>query len=189
MTDLAELGAVGGLAYDLSFNKFGMRVAVLGFSQTLPSYARRLCRKLVNYHFELLDGPETLPSSLTRYAVASAKGRARGAAQQMRRRQLISNLRGSKASDAAFEGIAFLRSCHGATCFAEGDLTPSTCEALMKDLQDIFAVATGGGSGSTTATPTVEDLVYTSNWKPRSASSCSIPGVSLISDACGRIPR
>jgi len=196
INDLAEQGAAGGLAYELSFNKFGMRLAFLGISLTLSSYVRRLCRRLADYHFRLLDGPETLPYSLTDFAIASAR-RAQFGSQQMRRRQYISNLRRSTASEAASEGAAFLRSCNGAVCFAEGDLLPVQVEALLNDLRVIFRVATAGGgaSGSGTgrpsasATPTIDDLVYRPSWKPRAASSCSLPGVPLISDACGRIPR
>merc|ERR1719469_1621751 len=36
VADLAALGAPGGLAYDVSFNKFGLRICFLGISQNLP---------------------------------------------------------------------------------------------------------------------------------------------------------
>lgn len=173
-----------------------MRIAFLGFSQTLPSYARRLCRRLVDHHFRLLEGPETLPSSLTSGAIDSAtRGMTQRTPQQLRRRQIVSNLRRSTAYEAAFEGIAFLRSCTGAVSFAEGDLLPGQVEGLLVELKDIFrpAIGSGGGlssgGGALVATPTIDDLVYRPVWKPRSAFSCSVPGVALISDACGRIPR
>ena len=37
--------------------------------------------------------------------------------------------------------------------------------------------------------PPIEDLTDMAKWKPRNASPCYIPGISLMSDACGRIPR
>jgi len=68
VVDLAELGAPAGLAYDLSFNRFGMRICFLGISQNLASYARRFCRRLVQHHKDLLDGQELIDSSITETA-------------------------------------------------------------------------------------------------------------------------
>jgi insulysin len=186
--DLAELGAPGGLAYDLSFNKFGMRITVLGVSQNLPSYCRRLCRRLVEHPFRLLEGPETLSYSVTDTAIAGAN-RATGVTLQ-RKRRIISNLRRSTAYETAAEGIAFLRSCTGAVCFAEGDLLRKEVYELRDDLKGIFSQSVGStGRPLQTATPAIDDLLYKPFWKPRSASPCSISGVPLMSDACGRLPR
>jgi len=198
ISDLAELGAVGGLAYDLSFNRYGMRLSFLGIGRTLPSYVRRICRRLVLHHFRLNDEPETLPSSLKAYAIASVVRAQGGGLTQVRKQRIVSNLRGSSASEAAFEGVSFLRSCRGATCFAQGDLLPDQLVALKNELREIFHVVIGGGgtgddggsiTGSRLANPSIDDLVYKPNWKPRAASSCSLPGVPLISDACGRTLR
>lgn len=183
--DLAELGAPGGLAYDVSFNKFGLRLTFLGISQNLPSYARRLCRRLVKHHFQLLDGPEIFPRSLTTAAVNSAN-RAPNISPQ-RRRRIVSSLRRSTAYEAATEGIAFLRSCNGAVCFAQGDLLSKEANDLVGDLQQIFASSSGTRGPS--AVPDISDLLYRPMWKPRGASSCTLPGMALLSDACGRLPR
>jgi insulysin len=187
ITDLAELGAPGSLAYDISFNKFGLRLTFLGISQNISSYARRICRRLVKHHFTLLTGPEMLPPSLTAMAVSTAS-RVPNLSQQ-RRSPIVSNLRRATSYDAATEGIAFLRSCSGAVCFAEGDLLQSEVVALLSDLNDIFSESIGSGSRSSAAIPTINDLVYKPVWKPRFASSCAVPGVALVSDACGRLPR
>ena len=188
VTDLAELGAPGGLSYEMSFNKFGMRLSFLGISQTLPSYARRLTRRLVEHHFVLLQGPEYLSSVITSTAVASLQ-RATNLSLQ-RRRTIISSLRSSTAYDAATEGIAFLRSCTGVVSFAQGDLLRIEVTNLVQDLQQILEPSLGiSKRPDASATPDIDDLLYKPIWKPRSASSCSISGVSLVSDACGRIPR
>lgn len=191
MKDLAELGSIGGLAFDLSFNPYGLRLAVLGIRRTLPSFTRRLVRKLVDHSLELLQGPEYFPSSLTALTVQSTQ-RARNLSPR-RRRVIMSNLRRTTAYEAATEGVAFLRSCHGGVCFAQGDLVSEEVSELLEDLQRILepAVSTRSSSSSQSASavPGIDDLLYRPNWKPRTSISCSIPGVVLVSDACGRVKR
>jgi hypothetical protein len=93
----------------------------------------------------------------------------------------------------ALEGIAFLQSCTSAVCFSEGDLTLNETESLLKNVQTILKDSIGAISikdeQNISTIPSVEDLIETPNWKPRNASPCCIPGVSLMSDVCGRIPR
>lgn len=190
VSGLAELGANGGTAYDVSFNKYGLRFAFLGVSQTLPSYVRRMIRQFVSVSSKLLQGPEYLSSTTTMMAIEKAKRQPSLSAS--RRRVVISNLRSSTAYDAASEGIAFLRSCTGTVSFAQGDLLPSESNELVEQLQDILIESLGPRARSPTeapATPALEDILYRPVWKPRSASTCSVAGVPLISDACGRIPR
>jgi transcriptional regulator of met regulon len=164
-----------------------MRLAFLGISPNLSSYTRRLCRRLVEHHFHLLEGPELLSFSVTDTAVAGAS-RVEGMAIQ-RQRRLVSNLRRSTAYETAAEAIAFLRSCTGAVCFAQGDLPPKEVYELRDDLKEIFRPVVGPSGSSSPATPSIDDLLYKPVWKPRSAPSCTISGVPLISNACGRIPR
>ncbi|GAX26558.1 hypothetical protein FisN_21Lh024 [Fistulifera solaris] len=189
MKDLAELGAIGGLAFDLSFNPYGLRLCVLGIRRTLPSYTRRLVRKLVDHSLELLRGPEYFPSSLTASTVQSAQ-RARNLSPR-RRRVITSNLRRSTAYEAAAEGVTFLRSCQGGVCFAQGDLSSEEVSELLQDLQTILEPALNPRTSrsSVSAIPSIDDLLYRPNWKPRTLLSCSIPGVVLVSDACGRVKR
>lgn len=187
IADLAELGVPGALSYDISFNKFGLRLTFLGISQNLPSYARRFCRRFTSHSYKLLEGPEIFPSSTTSLAVANAS-KARGFTQQ-RRRTIISSLRRSTAYESATEGIAFLRSCTGAVCLAEGDLLPEEATELMADISSIMSPVMSAEARNRAATPLVEDLVYRATWKPRSASPCAIPGMILMNDACGRVPR
>jgi hypothetical protein len=99
----------------------------------------------------------------------------------------VSNLRRASAYEAAAEGIAFLRSCTGGVCFAQGDLLYSEVMGLLEDLKMIIEPSLGQSRVSKAATPEITDLLYKSNWKP--SGSCSISGVSLVSDACGRLPR
>lgn len=190
ITDLAELGAPGGLAYDISFNKYGLRLTFLGVSQTLPSYARRMARRIAQHQMMLLNGPVMLAAVVTSAAIASvstAPGMSSG-----RRRRAVSSIRSSTAHDAATEGRAFLSSCTGAVCFTEGDLLLSESIQLLVDLRDILKSSLGGANlplQASAATPPLDELLYKPVWKPRYASACAIPGVYLMSDACGRIPR
>jgi insulysin len=189
-SDLAELGAPGGLAFDVSFNKYGLRLAFLGISQTLPSYVRRMCRRFVEHPRQLLEGPEMLTSAVRNVAILAARRQPRLTA---RRSRVISNLRSSSAADAAAEGVAFLRSCSGAVAFAQGDLRPQEVEELMSDLKSIFLESSDdrafSGRLSSSAIPTIGDLVYAPQWKPRYGSPCMLPGMVLLSDPCGRVPR
>jgi insulysin len=184
---LTELGAPGGLSYEMSFNRYGLRLSFLGISQTLPSYARRFARRLVDHHYKLLDGPEILQPAITAGAVMEA--RMSPGLTQDRRRRVISSLRRSTAIEAATEGILFLRSCHGAVCFAQGDMLSNEVDSLLLDMKQIFSDCTGSNSRIPGRTPSIDELNYMPRWKPRGASPCALPGMLLIHDACGRIPR
>jgi insulysin len=118
LTDVAELGAPAGLAYEISFNKYGMRIAFLGLSQNIGSYARRLSRRIVEHHTKLLEGPERFPASIVEASLRSAN-RATNTSPR-RKMQTIGLLRESSATEAAVEAIAFFKSCRGGVCFSEG---------------------------------------------------------------------
>lgn len=70
-------------------------------------------------------------------------------------------------------------------------MLPTEYSALFHDLESIFreVLGTRAKTEKPTLIPSIDELVYTPVWKPRFASSCSVPGVSLISDSCGRVPR
>ena len=190
VTDLAELGSAGGLAYDVSFNKYGLRIAFLGISQTLPSYVRRIVRRLVSVSSEIFKNPEQLPASVTALAIDRVK-RVPGL-KPGRRRSIVKELKSSSAYDVASEGIAFLRSCTGTVSISQGDLLPGESKELVEELQGILRETLGSRARSLSeapATPALQDILYKPMWKPRSASSCAVSGIPFMSDACGRIPR
>ena len=92
--------------------------------------------------------------------------------------------------------MSFLQSCLGAVCFSQGDLIPDETNDLMCDLSEIFTdlIANSNTKQSFTSIglpsiDSIEDIIDTPKWKPRNASPCYIAGVSLLSDACGRVPR
>ncbi|KAG7367659.1 peptidase M16 family protein [Nitzschia inconspicua] len=187
MTDLAELGAPAGLAYEISFNKFGMRLSFLGLSQNIASYARRISRRIVNHQSQLLERPELLSNVVVDTSIRETS---RFRMSSQRRNLLEKLLRETTAVEASREGTAFFQSCSGAVCVAQGDLLPSEALSLLGDLKKIFQQVTGSNVSPTPAIPNMEtDLMYRANWIPRSASSCTIPGASLISNPCGRVPR
>mmetsp|Transcript_6686 Transcript_6686/g.9635 ORF Transcript_6686/g.9635 Transcript_6686/m.9635 type:complete len:435 (-) Transcript_6686:69-1373(-) len=191
-TDLAELGAPGALAYELRFNRYGLRISFLGLSKTIPSYARRLIQLLVKHQQKLLKGNKTLSKSIISAALVEAN-RARDLSPS-RKRIILNSLQKASAYDAAIEGFAFLNSCRGAVCFSEGDLTSSETESLLYDLRDILKDYISNINENTEneklpAIPSVDDLVDSPNWKPRNASLCYVAGISLLSDACGRVLR
>jgi insulysin len=183
----AELGAPAGLAYEISFNKFGIRICFLGLSQNIASYARRLSRRVIEHQTRLLENPGKMSPLVVDAAIRSAD-RASNISPQ-RRRQILSLLRESTAVEAAVEGIAFFESCSGGVCFTQGDLLPKETASLLGDLKVIFRSVTGANVRPVPTVPKVEDIIYRANWIPRSASSCTIAGARLVSDACGRVPR
>lgn len=164
-----------------------MRICFLGLSQNIASYARRLSRKMVEHQTRLLEGPDKLPLIVQEAAIRSANRAPNVSAQ--RKRQILGLLRESSAADAALEGVAFFKSCSGGVCFTQGDLLPKEAAAILGDLKLIFRTVIGSNVRPSPAVPEVDDLIYRSNWIPRSASSCTIPGASLVSNPCGRIPR
>jgi len=186
-TDLAELGAPGGLAYEIRFNKYGMRISFLGLSQTLPSYARRLTRLLVKHSSNLLKGRNEIPETVRNTVLSNAK-RSPGLPPS-RLRVITTTLEKSTNDDVANEGIDFLHSCQGAMCFSEGDLTPRESADLCSDLRNIFSAYINKVELKLSFIPTINDLLDTPSWKPRNASPCYVAGASLMSDACGRVPR
>ena len=187
ITDIAELGAPAGLAYEISFNKFGMRVSFLGLSQNIASYARRISRRMVDHQNRLLEGSEKLSNLVIE---ASIRNTNRFRMSSKRKNLVVNLLQETTATDAAREAIAFFQSCSGAVCFAQGDMLPSEALSLLADLKKIFRKVIGSNVSPTPAIPDIEgDLMYRANWIPRSASSCTIPGASLISNPCGRVPR
>lgn len=188
--DLAELGAPGGLAYELRFNQYGLRMSFLGLSKTLPSYARRLTRLLVNHQHLLSKGPKILPNSTITTALSDIE-KARGL-PPARKRIIVTTLQKASSHDAAAEGLAFLQSCKSAVCFSEGDLLPDETEKLSNDLQMILKDSISireSDSIKAEDVPSIDDLISTPVWKPRNASPCYVAGVTLMSDACGRVLR
>ena len=85
----------------LSFNKYGVRLCFLGISQNLPSYARRLSRRLVRHHKKLLEGPEELSKSVKEIALYDAM-RTPGLSA-VRKREIEKVLRATTAYEAATE--------------------------------------------------------------------------------------
>jgi insulysin len=186
LTDLAELGAPAGLAYEISFNKYGLRLAFLGLSQNVASYARRISRRIVDHQNKLLEGPPKLPDTILD---ASRRNVNRFRMSPQRRTVLLNILKDVTAKDAALEGISFFDSCSGAVCIGQGDILPSEALELLADLKVIYKQVTGKNVVPTPAIPEPNDILYTASWIPRSASVCTIPGSNLISNACGRVPR
>jgi insulysin len=186
LVELSELGAPAGLAYEISYNNYGMRVAFLGLSQNLPSYARRIARRMIDHTNQLLEGPEEIDPKVLE---ASIRNTNRFRMAPNRKQQVVGSLRQTTALDAAREGTAFFRSCSGAVCFSQGDLLPTESLAVLADLKEIFRKATGTNVSPTPVIPEVKDLLYRAKWIPRAASVCAIPGASLVSNPCGRVPR
>jgi insulysin len=186
LVELSELGAPAGLAYEISYNNYGMRVAFLGLSQNIPSYARRIARRMIDHTNQLLEGPEEIDPKVLE---ASIRNTNRFRMTPSRKQQVVSSLRQTTAINAAREGTAFFQSCSGAVCFSQGDLLPTESLAVLADLKEIFRKTTGVNVSPAPVIPEVKDLLYRANWIPRAASVCAIPGASLVSNPCGRVPR
>jgi hypothetical protein len=164
-----------------------MRMCFLGLSQNISSYARRLSRRTVEHQSRLLASSDRLPAVVVESAIRTANKAPY--LSQRRRKEIVSLILEASAAEVALEGIAFFKSCSGGVCFTQGDITPKEAISLLGDLKSIFRSVTGSNVRPTPAVPEVEDILYRPAWMPRPASSCTIAGASLISDACGRVPR
>lgn len=182
----AELGASAGLSYAISFNKYGLRICFLGISQNIASYARRFCRRLVTEYSSILKGPAQLDERVVNEAVSTANRAT--SLSPLRKRQIIAAIKESTAPEVSLEGFSFLKSCNSAICLAQGDILPKEAVGLVNDLQGIFVEAISSDDSQSSAIPPLDEILYKPYWKPRS-SFCSISGVSLISNACGRVQR
>lgn len=138
-------------------------------------------------HTSLLKGSDVLDPDVVDMAVFYANRATSLSA--LRKRQIISTLKDARASEVALEGYSFLKSCRTAICLAQGDLLPKEAVGLVNDLQGIFVDAISNDGSQTAAVPPISEVLYKPYWKPRGASSCTVPGVNLISNPCGRVMR
>ena len=185
---LAELGAAAGIAYETSLNRSGLRICFRGVSQTLPSYVRRFCRRLVQHHVKLLDGSTKMADSVPSRASALAN---RSPQMTRAEKDFVANFV-TKVSerDVANEASFFLKSTSGGYLVTQGDFLPRESQKLLSELQSIFSYyTTATASSHFVSRPELRDLLYRPIWKPNVSSPCLLPGVPLISDACGRVPR
>jgi len=183
--DLAELGAVAGIAYETSGNTSGLRLSFRGVSQTLPSYVRRFCRRFVRHHVNILEGTTQVPRAVSERAISDASRSP--LLDSMQRQQVIDTVNQASDKDIARKAKQFLESTGGGYLISQGDILPTESSKLLADLQDIFRDYCT--SNEFTIQPEVRALLYRPFWKPRSSSPCLLPGINLISDSCGRIPR
>lgn len=186
LSELGELGAPGGLAYDVSYNRFGIRFAFLGVSTTLPSYTRRMMRGLVSFRLQ----PIVIKQSVRRLAIRSIR-QARGLSP-VRRQIILSNLRAAMNAQVEEEGDRLFRSLTGVVCFSQGGVSEQETEMLASEVRSVLTQSIINEKDvlqQQSAIPDLSDLVYKPTWKPRFASGCFVPGVPFMADACGRIKR
>lgn len=228
--DLAELGAVAGLAYELRFNQYGLRISFLGLntqqqqgnssSSNLPSYIKRFFKKMIIHQKKLSEwrfGSARNNASLLEQrfelcrenAISDVIKTKERILSQTQKNRIKRALEVSSVADVSYEGKTFLKSIHGAVGFTQGQgqqgsSSPFSEEQLMSDIREILEDSIGiGSSGSPSSSssplednnneivmiPEIEDLVDIPVWQPRFASICSITGITLLSDPCGRVPR
>ena len=105
---------------------------------------------------------------------------------------MIAAFQKATAIDVSQEGNVFLNSCTAALCFSEGDLVYSESIDLMNDLRKVLYSSidlSSTGDQEDPSIPPITNLVSSLSSKPRNSSPCYVAGVSLMPDACGRIPR
>jgi len=183
--DLARLGSTAGIAYETSMNTAGLRISFRGVSQTLPSYIRRFCRRFVQHHSKLFDGSTKISQSVYQRAISDANRSPK--INRLQKQQVVDTTMQVSEKDVAKQGLFFLRCTNGGYLISQGDVLPNESLKLLSDLQYIFQGF--GSADGFSVQPDLHDLLYRPFWKPRDASPCLLPGISLISDSCGRIPR
>jgi hypothetical protein len=86
------------------------------------------------------------------------------------------------------QGEYFLKCTTGGILISQGDVTPTESKKLVQDVKYIFREY-GNAASHFNTNPEIRDLLYTPYWRPRDSSPCLLPGVSLVSESCGRVPR
>ena len=183
--DLAELGATASIAYETSLNTSGLRISFRGVSQTLPSYVRRFCRRFVKYHDNILSGSTRIVDAARQRAISDASRSPK--LNKSQKEQIIDTTNVASDRDVAKQGEFFLKCTSGGYLISQGDILPNESSKLLADLQGVFSDY--GNADGFAVRPEIRALLYRPFWKPRSSSPCLLPGLSLISDCCGRIPR
>jgi insulysin len=184
--DLSELGASAGTAYETSFNSNGLRLSFRGVSQTLPSYVRRFCRRLVQHHTRILDGSTKVSESVYRKDALEA-GRSSKISMLNNGHSMSSFSSQFSEQDIANQGSFFLKCTSGGVVITQGDILPKEGNTMLEDVRYIFRDYTASNHFETN--PDIRDLLYRPYWRPRDSSPCLLPGVALISESCGRVPR
>jgi len=183
--DLAELGVTAGIAYETSMNTAGLRLSFRGVSQTLPSYVRRFCRRLLQHHVKLLDGSTNISDSVYQRAISDANRSPK--ISRLQKQQVIDTASEVSEIDVGKQGLFFLRCVNGGYLISQGDVLPNESLKLLGDCEEIFRDFSSADGFA--VEPDLRSILYRPFWKPRDASPCLLPGISLISDSCGRIPR
>lgn len=183
--DLAELGATAGLAYESSINTSGLRISFRGVSQTFPSYIRRFCRRFVRHHVNLLDGSTKIPESVYQRAISDANKSPK--INKLQKQQVIDATSQASEKEVANQGLFFLKCVNGGYMISQGDVLPKEAQTLLSEIEYVFRDFSSADGFA--VEPDLKSILYRPFWKPRDASPCLLPGISLISDSCGRIPR
>lgn len=185
--DLSELGASASIAYETSFNPSGLRLCFRGVSQSLPSFVRRVCRRLIVHHEKILSGLSPLSEDVRRKGALNDLSRSTKVSM-LSRDTVIGLSQQLSEQEVANQAAYFLKCTTGAVVITQGDVTPNEGNKLLADLKYIFRDY-GNASSQYDVAPPIRDLLYVPNWKPRDSSPCLLPGVQLVSEACGRVPR
>jgi insulysin len=203
----AELGASGGLAYELRFNQYGMRIAFIGLRQSLSQYVIKIISSLLI--MDKNDKQQQRQYSIINNGISSfalREAEKNPSLNQERKRSVMNALINTREYEVvALEGQRFFDSCTGAVCYSQGDITYSETEQLLNEIHalmtntlttsiddndgDTMVLTESTRSATTKFLPQIKDLVDTPTWCPRNWSPCYIAGTSLVSDACGRILR
>ena len=93
--------------------------------------------------------------------------------------------------DVTKQGLFFLRCTNGSYLILQGDVLPNESLKPLSKLQYVFWNF-GPFVKEKEVNQNESDLTtisYQPFWKPWDDSPCLLPGLSLISDSCGQIPR
>ena len=133
-----------------------------------------------------MDGSTKISESLYQRAIADANRSPK--VNRLRKQKTDSFSSRVSERDVANQGMSLLRATSGGFLISQGDVLPKEALKMLSEIELIFRDFTRS-SDNFVINPDIGDLMYLPFWKPRDASPCLLPGVALISDACGRIPR
>jgi hypothetical protein len=135
--------------------------------------------------------PLPIDEALAQLSHAPAPGWSSG--WQKRRRKVADALRAARPEDVRAEGAQLWRSVEGSLVLAQGDLLPPEAIALADNFARLAGTPRPSMAAATAepiAWPPLQSVLYPPRWRPaRAGDPCLLPGVQLVADACGRVPR
>lgn len=141
---------------------------------------------MVQHHDKILSGSARISSSVYKKGMLDA-GRS-SKISRLKKENIPASSQQISEQDIGNQGRYFLSCTKTGILITQGDILPKEGNKLLDDVRYIFREC-GKLANHFEVSPQLRDLLYVPYWRPRDSSPCLLPGVQLVSEACGRVPR